>query len=409
MTQPLEVENAAAVPFPAPRGSCPFAPAPAYESARDELPLTKVTLYDGRRAWLVTRHKDARDVLSDPRFSADPHRAGFPMVSPKQKWILTGEPSFLRMDAPEHTRQRKALMSWFTHRRIETLRPKVQEFVDARIDAMTAGGSTGAELMSAFALPVPSQVISLILGVPYEDHEFFERTSQNLLRWDTTADAIAEAWQELLEYLRELAITKTEEPDGGILSHLVAEDSDLTLTQIASMARTVLAAGHDTTAESIGLSVVALLREPEKLAVLRGRPELYPGAIEELLRYLTPLGHHGIPRVATDDVVIDGVTVRAGEGVLCMLHVADRDGRVYENAGDLDVEGSGAHHLAFGHGIHLCLGAALARLELRIALETLFRRLPGLRLAVPFEELAFRALAPVHGLNELPVVWGEAA
>ncbi|WP_344581883.1 cytochrome P450 [Streptomyces lunalinharesii] len=392
------------LPFPAPRGGCPFAPAPAYETARDELPLTQVTLYDGRKAWLITRHADARFVLSDPRFSADVRTPGFPMANERQRFLLQGEPSFVRMDAPEHTRQRGMLTKWFTARRIREMRPKIQSFADARIDRIAPRGQ--AELVEEFALPLSSLVICDILGVPYEDHAYFERTSQAMLRWNATQDETLAAWTDLHDYLQRLAVSKLRTPDDRVVSLLV-ERADLTHSEVASMCRTLLVAGHDTTAEAIAMSVAALLREPEKAAELRAHPERYAEAAAELLRYLSPVGHHGVGRVATEDVVIDGRTIRAGEGALVVLPAANRDGRVWENAGELlgGEPGSTASHIALGYGPHYCLGASLARLEIEIALETLFRRLPRLRLAVPFEELAFREPASVHGLKELPVRW----
>nr|WP_307831714.1 cytochrome P450 [Streptomyces clavuligerus] len=397
--------SASTMPFPAPRGGCPFAPPPLYEAAREEEPLTRVTLFDGSEAWLATRHSAVRLVLSDPRFSADIHTPGFPLTSPRQRFMAQGEPSFVRMDAPEHTRQRRMLTSWFTARRVRAMRPAVQALVDERIDRIEPRGQ--ADLFSEFALPVPSLVICDILGVPYEDHEFFEGTSRAMAQWNTTPEESSRCWNALHTYLSELAAAKRECPDERLVSHLAARD-DLTLAQVASMCRLLLVAGHDTTASAIGLSVAALLANPEWAAALRDSPGHSPEAVDELLRLVSPLGHHGIGRAALADVEVDGRTVRAGEGVLVIPPTANRDGRAFDRVDAFLVAGErdqSTHHLSFGHGPHLCLGAPLARLEMEIALETLFRRLPGLRLARPLEELPFRGPGAIHGLDALPVRW----
>ncbi|MEU9339146.1 cytochrome P450 [Streptomyces sp. NPDC048290] len=403
-TAPPTTDSSARVPYPSPRSGCPFAPAPAYEAARD-LPPSQVELYDGRLAWLITRHADARIVLSDSRFSADGRTPGFPLINERMKYLLKGEPSFIRMDAPEHTRLRKHVTSWFTNRRVQQLRPRIQEIVDERIDLIEARGA--AELIADFALPIPSLVICEILGVPYEDHDFFEQASQAILRWNVSQAETEKSWAALQDYLVALTDLKRKEPDDRIVSHLGARD-DLTTAQVASISRTLLVAGHDTTAATIGLAVAALLREPEKLDRLKADPELYPEAAEELLRYLAPVGGVGLGRAAVEDVDVNGTVIRAGEGALVVLPAANRDAAVWPDAAELLLEGereSGGSHMTFGHGPHLCLGAPLARLEFVIALETLFRRLPGLRLAVPFEELGFRGDASVYGLQELPVRW----
>lgn len=407
MSSPLGSDvSGSTIPVPAPRGSCPFSPPPVYEAAREEGPLTRVTLYDGSEAWLATRHSTARLVLSDPRFSADIHTPGFPLTSPRQRFMAQGEPSFVRMDAPEHTRQRRMLTSWFTARRVRAMRPAVQALVDERIDRIEPHGQ--ADLYSEFALPVPSLVICDILGVPYEEHEFFERTTEGLARWNATPEETSRCWADLHAYLSELAAAKRECPDERLVSHLAARD-DLTLAQVASMCRLLLVAGHDTTASAIALSVAVLLEHPERTAALRGgAPERYATAADELLRQVSPLGQHGISRAAVADVEVDGCTVRAGEGVLVALSTANRDSRAFDRADELVLdgeEGRATGHLSFGHGPHLCLGAPLARLEMEIALETLFRRLPNLRLAQPLEELPFRGAAAVHGLNGLPARW----
>ncbi|MFF8430647.1 cytochrome P450 [Streptomyces sp. NPDC016566] len=389
--------------FPAQPGSCPFSPAPAYERARSEQPVKRVALADGSQAWMVSRHEDLRAVLGDPRFSAEAHRPGFPFPNAGRNFIAKGEPSFVRMDDPEHARQRRMLTGYFTVRRIETMRPRMQTMVDGFLDRMEAAGPP-ADLVADFALPLPSLVICEMLGVPYEDHGYFQERSRVLVDSSSDPEDTRAAWSDLAQYLEGLAEITRHAPDDGIISQL-AQRPDLTPGQVASMSRLLLVAGHDTTANMISLATAALLRHPEQLATLRGNPESAKDMVEELLRWLSPVGHTGVGRVALEDVTVGGQTIRAGEGVLCMLAVANRDDTAFPHAGDLDLRGEAHRHLAFGFGVHQCLGQGLARLEIQVALQTLFRRLPGLRLAVPFDELPFRQKAVVHGLLELPVTW----
>jgi cytochrome P450 len=401
MTAPLE--PAAHEVFPEPRGACPFAPAPGYERAREENPVSRVTLADGTHPWMVTRHEDVRAVLADPRFGADARRPGFPFPFAARKFVLTGEPPFVRLDGAAHARQRRMLTRHFTVRRTEELRPQVQRITDEVVDRMLAAGPT-ADLVADFALPVPSLVICLLLGVPYQDHAFFQERSRALVDHSATPEQTAAGWTDLVTYLEQLAEAKRREPDDGIISGLVNQEG-LTSAEAASMARVLLVGGHETSANQAALSALALLRDPEQLAVLRAHPEVLRHAVEELLRFVTVAGDPGIPRAAVEDAVVGGQLVRAGEGVLCMLPVANRDPAVFPNGADLDLRGDARHHVAFGAGAHQCLGQALARLELQVMLETLFRRLPGLRLAVPFEDLRYRERALIHGLLELPVTW----
>ncbi|RKE17441.1 cytochrome P450 [Streptomyces sp. TLI_171] len=388
---------------PAPRGTCPFAPPPAYQQAREEQAVSRIRLWDGTPCWLITRHQDARDVLADPRFSADATRPGFPFLSAGARELSTGSPTFIRMDDPEHARLRRMLTGDFTLRRTALLRPAIQRTADELIDRMTADGRTTADLVADFALPLPSLVICLLLGVPYQDHAFFQECSRTLLRRDAPVAEIAAAQDRLAGYLDALTEAKRHHPDDGILSRLVAR-GELTTAEISTMGRLLLVAGHETTANMTALSVLDLLRHPDQLARLRAHPETTPAAVEELLRHLTVV-HTGLTRVAVEDVEVGGVLIRAGEGVVCQINTANRDERRYPDGDTLDLARDTRRHLAFGFGVHQCLGQPLARLELEIALETLLRRLPGLRLAVPFEELRFRHEMVVYGVHALPVAW----
>ncbi|WP_275463693.1 cytochrome P450 [Streptomyces noursei] len=392
-----------ALTVPASRApGCPFDPAPdVTEAARTE-PVTRATLWDGSSCWLVTRHQDVRAVLGDPRFSADAHRTGFPFLTAGGRELIGTNPTFLRMDDPEHARLRRMLTADFIVKKVEAMRPEVQRLADDLVDRMTTG-RTSADLVTDFALPLPSLVICLLLGVPYEDHAFFQERSRVLLTLRSTPEEVRAAQDELLEYLARLARTKRERPDDAIISRLVAR-GELDDTQIATMGRLLLVAGHETTANMTALSTLVLLRNPDQLARLRAEPALIKGAVEELLRYLT-IVHNGVPRIATEDVVVGGRTIAAGEGVLCMISSANRDAEVFPGGDDLDVARDARRHVAFGFGVHQCLGQPLARVELQIAIETLLRRLPDLRLAVPHEEIPFRGDMAIYGVHSLPIAW----
>ncbi|GHF63356.1 cytochrome P450 [Kitasatospora xanthocidica] len=387
---------------PAARGACPFAPPPVYRQAQQDEPISRVSLWDGAPSWLVTRHEDVKAVLSDPRFSSDSARPGFPFISAGARQLSAGRPTFIRMDDPEHARLRRMLTGEFMIKKVEALRPEIQRIADDLLDRMTTG-RTGADLVREFALPLPSLVICLLLGVPYRDHDFFQECSRVLLHRDSTAEEVAAAQQRLGDYLCALTDSKRAEPDDGILSRLVAR-GELDTAEIGVMARLLLVAGHETTANMTAMSVLALLRNPDQLDHLRRHPESVTGAVEELLRYLT-IVHSGLTRVATEDVELGGVRIRAGEGVICMINTANRDAAEFPDGDELDVTRDARRHLAFGFGVHQCLGQPLARLELQIALDTVLRRLPGLRLAVPFEEVRFRNEMLVYGVHELPIAW----
>nr|BFD88888.1 cytochrome P450 [Kitasatospora sp. Xyl93] len=399
--------TAPAVPLPAPHSAgCPFGPPPAYTEAAATAPLTRADLPGGESCWLATGYAEVRTVLSDRRFSADVRHPSFPLLVAGSRERIAENPTFLRLDDPEHARLRRMVTGDFLVKRVEAMRPDIQRIVDEALDGMTEG-RTEADLVADFALPVPSLVICLLLGVPYEDREFFQSVSRTLLSNTSTLERLLEAQDELLQYLEALTARKREEPRDDILSRLAARD-DLTPREAAATGILLLIAGHETTANMIALSTALLLDRPEQVARLAD-PAALPGAVEELLRHLT-IVHTGVPRVALEDVELGGTTVRAGEGVIAMLSTANRDEEVFGGPGrlpadELDLDRDARRHMAFGFGVHQCLGQPLARAELQIALATLFRRLPGLRLAVPRAELAFRTDSFIYGMRSLPVTW----
>ncbi|MEU0052339.1 cytochrome P450 [Streptomyces sp. NPDC006309] len=393
------------VAFPQDR-TCPYHPPTGYDPLRDGRPLSRVTLYDGREVWLVTAHATARTLLADPRLSADRRRPGFPAITPRFEAVRKRRVALLGEDDPEHQRQRRMMIPSFTVKRATELRPWIQRIVDELLDAMIAQGPP-AELVSAFALPVPSMVICGLLGVPYADHEFFEEQSRRLLRGPTGEDT-EQARRRLEDYLGGLidAKAKEAEPGDGILDELVHQrlrTGELGRAEAVSLAIILLVAGHETTANMISLGTYTLLRQPGRAAELGADPALLPAAVEELLRMLSIA--EGLQRVAVEDIEVAGTTIRAGEAVLFATSVINRDPAVYDDPDALDLNRSARHHMAFGFGIHQCLGQNLARAELEIALGSLFARLPGLRLAAPAEDIPFKPGDTIQGMLELPVTW----
>ncbi|MFF3328205.1 cytochrome P450 [Streptomyces sp. NPDC002888] len=380
-------------------------PASEYAKWQTVEPIRRVTVWGDNSPWLITRHQDARAVLDDPRFSADATREGFPGLSPRVP--PPGPGQFFVMDPPDHTRLRRMVVPDFTFRRIERLRPAIARICGELLDTMTADGRAEADLVEAYALPQPTRVICELLGVPYEDHAFFQRQVRTLTDFasDTPQDMLA-ARKALYGYLGELLATRSREPADDLISRLATErvaTGEATAEEAVGVAALLLVAGHETTANMFPLAVVALLRHPGQLAALRADPDRWPDAVEELLRYLT-VAHAGMRRIATEDVDLGGVLIRAGDGVVVALQAADRDPAVFADPDTLDIRRDAAGHLAFGHGLHQCVGQSLARAELQIGLPALFDRLPGLRLTEPVDRLP-RSTSAIHGLRSLPVTW----
>lgn len=391
------------VAFPQAR-TCPYHPPAAYEPLRTGRPLSRVTLFDGRSVWVVSGHAEARALLSDGRLSADRQNSAFPTPTKRFKGLQNRRTALLGLDDPEHNVQRRMLIPSFSLKRTAALRPRIQETVDRLIDDMVAAGPR-AELVGAFALPVPSMVICALLGVPYEDHEFFESQSRRLLRGPEIAD-VEDARDRLNGYLRELIGHKRRSPGDGLLDELIAqrlETGETDVEELVALAAILLIAGHETTANMISLGTFTLLSHPGQLAELRADPTLLSAAVEELMRFLSIAD--GMLRVATQDIEIGGVTVRADDGVIFSTSVINRDEAVFERPDSLDWHRPSRHHLAFGFGIHQCLGQNLARAEMEIALGTLFERLPGLRLAAEPDRIPFKPGDTVQGMIELPVAW----
>ncbi|HEV7933307.1 MAG TPA: cytochrome P450 [Actinomadura sp.] len=390
--------------FPQAR-TCPYRPPTGYDRLSEGGSLQRVTLYDGRWAWLVTRHDLARRLLADPRLSSDRTHANFPFLSPRFEAFRQLRPAFIGMDPPEHGLYRRMVISEFTVRRLRSMRGDIERIARGLIDEMLAGDPP-ADLVSRFSLPVPSMVICRLLGLPYDDHEFFQDASRRLLQSETAEESLA-ARQELADYLDRLVATRESLPGPGLIGRLVSTrlaSGELEREDLVSMSILLLVAGHETTSSMISLGVITLLDHPEQLAALRADPGVMPSAVEELLRYLSIADLAGV-RVATADIDVDGRTVRAGDGVIVSNSITNRDREAFDDPDTFDIHRSARHHLAFGYGVHQCLGQNLARVELEVALTALFDRIPTLRIALPIEELTLRPPSTIHGVNELPVIW----
>ncbi|MDS0134479.1 MULTISPECIES: cytochrome P450 [unclassified Amycolatopsis] len=392
--------------FPMTRAAgCPFDPPPAARTLQEERPLARVRLWDGSTPWLVTRYADQRTLLADPRISADVTRPGYPSPAPLPKGG-TGI-SFILMDNPEHARLRKMVTAPFTIRRVAAMRPAVQKIVDDLIDELLAGPKP-VDLVEAFALPVPSLVICELLGVPYADHDFFQENSKVIIRRDARPEERAAGHRALIGYLDELVGSKLENPGDDLLSGLAARVAagELTRVEAAQMGVLLLIAGHETTANMIALGTLALLEHPDQLALLgeSDDPALVASAVEELLRYLN-ITHNGRRRVALEDIEIAGQTVRAGEGLIMANDIANRDPEAFPDGDRLDLTRDAHRHVAFGFGVHQCLGQPLARLELQVVYSTLYRRIPTLAPATDVEKIPFKHDGSVYGVYELPVTW----
>jgi cytochrome P450 len=401
-------EETVAPTYPMARAGSPLDPPDALTALRAGPAASRVTLWDGSRVWLVTRHAYVRAVLADRRFTAVTSAPGFPMMT-RTSTLVRAQPksaSFIRMDEPDHSRLRQMLAREFQVRDAEELRPVIAGLLDSAFAALTAGPPPG-DLVTAIALPVPSRVVALLLGIPAQAHDFFEQRSAVLIDRGYTPQQVAAARDDLDRYLGKLAEDRLREPGDDLVSRLVVEQvrpGRLLLDELVPMCRLLLVAGHGTTASQLTLSLLSLLTEPGLATRLRGQPDLVPGAVEELLRFHS-IVQNGLARAATEDVQLGDTLIGAGEGVVLSLSAANRDEERFAVPDTLAPDRDARRHLAFGHGVHQCLGQWLARVELEETIHAALRWLADARLAVPFEELEFRHEVSSYGLAALPVTW----
>ncbi|WP_258348184.1 cytochrome P450 [Saccharopolyspora gregorii] len=380
-----------------------FDPVPDLAAARENDGVTQVATPFGARAWLVTRHADVRALLGDAETFSNGWQRPNSDLSPEEAAELR-RGNLLGYDPPEHTRLRKMLTPEFTVRRMRRLEPRIVEIVDQHLDAMRRAGAP-RDLVTDFALPVPSLVICELLGVPYADRDEFQTRTGTILDTSLPEDVRRQASLAQRAYMRELVERAQADPGEDMLGMLVREHGhELETPDLTGIASLLLLAGHETTSNMLGLGTLALLRHPDQLALVRDDPERVAPAVEELMRWLS-IVHSGTPRVTTTEVEIAGQVIPAGEMVVFALPAANRDPELVDDPDALDITRKPTNHIGFGHGIHHCLGAPLARMEMRIAFPALLRAFPELRTAVPDDEIEFRSYHFVYGLKSLPVAW----
>jgi len=372
-----------------------------YRRLRKECPVAYSEAWGG--FWALLKHSDVANAASDYETFITSKQNVVPKVA------FTGRRPPLHLDPPEHTRLRRLVAKAFTSRRVSDLRPRVQALVDDLLDQMIAAGPP-ADLTAALAWPLPITVICEMLGVPVDDRDTFRTWTDQLVALSADdPQVILSARESLDSYLAGLMAQRRAQPTDDLFGALVAardQGDKLSEEELVAFGVTLLVAGHETTANQIGNFVYLLLSQRERWDRLVAEPELVPSAVEELLRF-TPLEATVgfFARIATEDIELGGRTVRAGEAVIVQLASANRDATVFARPDEIDFTRTENPHMAFGHGVHHCVGAPLARLELQVALGTLVRRLPGLRLAVPADEVVFRTNRVMRAVDELPVRW----
>ncbi|MGK4580545.1 cytochrome P450 [Kitasatospora sp. HPMI-4] len=397
--------------LPMERDAGPFDPPRRITRLREARPVSPMLFPDGHEGWLVTGYDAVRRLMADTRFSSrqDIGVLHVPYEIPGMPAVTEPSPQvpgmFIAMDPPDHTRLRRRLTGAFTVRRMKQLEEHIAEIVERQLEEL-ARLAPPVDLVREFALPVPSLVICELLGVPYEDREGFQADSAKFLVRDLPLDEKAAAYGALATYLGELVTRKRATPGEDILSDL-ARHEDLTVEELTGAAFLLLLAGHETTANMLALGTFALLEHPGQMAELRAEPDLLPGAVEELMRYLSVVDI--LYRYATEDIELGGETIGEGSTVVVSLLAANRDPRRFDDPDTLDIRREARGHLSFGHGIHQCLGQQLARIEMRAGFRGLLRRFPTLELAVPADEVKLRTDMNIYGVHELPVTWTKTA
>ena len=389
--------------MPVPRAAhCPLHPPAEFVNWREE-PGLRRAMYHGQPAWIVSRYQDIRAALTDPRLSAETIPDSIkPSGADNNVPVI-----FARIDDPEHHRLRRMLTGNFTFRRCESMRPQIQELVDHFLGEMITKGPP-ADIVRDFGLPVPSLVIALLLGVPPEDLPLFQHHTTVGLDTRSSEEEKAHGFGAMYTYIQQLVYRKEREPTDDLISRLATEyiaTGQLDHETAAMTGVIMMQAGHETTANMISLGTVALLQHPDIFKRLGQTDDhaVIANIVEELMRYLT-IVHSQVDRVAIEDLTIGGQLIRAGDWVLMNLPAANWDTEFVDNPEALDADRNTRGHLAFGYGVHQCIGANLARVEMQVAFATLARRLPGLKLAVSPGELRFKE-ADIYGMKELPVTW----
>jgi len=395
--------------FPPPRDlKHPFDPPPELMRRLREEPVSKMRLWNGLEAWVITRYEDGRAILADERFSADATRPNFPEKNIAYAQTISKDRNIRVIDNPEHDIQKRMMVADFTVKRVNEIRPYVEKLVDETIDEMLQQ-KPPVDLNRFLAMSIPTKVICELLGVPYEDRDFFWIRAKAVLAAKTGEEAVA-AGTELTQYIEGLIDLKIKKPENDLISRLVHQQvlpGHLSREVLVSTSRLLLVAGHDTTVGMIGLSTLLVLTIPEAAKKLRENTEsdYFRNAVEEMFRFLGTI-HAGRRRIATTDVKVGGQLIRAGEGVIVMNNVMDRDESVFPNAGEVDFSRENVRaHNAFGFGVHQCLGQLLARMELQTVHAKLWKRVPTLKLAARIEDLHFFEEGSNYEVTSVPVTW----
>ncbi|TCP47286.1 cytochrome P450 [Tamaricihabitans halophyticus] len=393
--------------LPMERDAGPFDPPRRITALREARPVSPMIFPDGHEGWLVTGYDAVRQLMADTRFSSrqDIGILHIPYETPGMPTPTEPSPQtpglFIAMDPPDHTRLRRKLTGAFTVNRMKQLEAQIFDVAERQLDEL-ARLTPPVDLVQEFALPVPSLVICELLGVPYEDRETFQTNTAKFMVKDQSLEEKMAAYGAMNTYLAELVMHKRAEPSEDVLSDL-ARHEDLTVEELTGAAFLLLLAGHETTANMLGLGAFALLENPEQATELRADPNLMPAAVEELMRYLSVADI--FYRYATEDLELGGEMIGEGSTVVVSLLAANRDPRRFDNPDVLDIHRNARGHLSFGHGIHQCLGQQLAPMEMRAGFAGLLRRFPTLELAIPPGEVKLRTDMNIYGVHALPVTW----
>jgi nocardicin N-oxygenase len=398
-----ESQGVIAFPFPAPDDLLEFPP--QFAELREKAPVTRVQLPNGAQAWLVTRYADVRKVLVDPRFSRE--LAAQSEASRLAPAAILNK-SLIGLDPPDHTRLRRLVSRAFTARRVERLRGRVVGLVDGLLDTL-ADSPRPADLVELFTLPLPVLVISEMMGVPEADRANFLTWSEEAVGGPTQPEMVARGYRSLTEYFDGLIRDKRENPQDDLLTALIAardEEDRLDHDELLALSVLMLVAGHETTTTLLGSFIVTLMRHRDRWDWLRENPDAVPSAVEELLRTVrrSDIGG-GFPRIAKEDVELSGVTIKAGDAVIPVMDSGNRDPEVFKNPEEMDFTREWNPHFGFGAGIHFCVGAPLARLEMQEGLRKLIERFPGLHLVGDVNDLRLKPHAAMRSLEAMPVDW----